>query len=179
MPFSDLKREQRRRLVVHAASETAALFSADILKRTGVHQAVMANPREDVFSAFVKTYELQVDCFKAKHGYKDGELINNAKIAGLMLRALLLDGTTDDFFVISPRVAHTGVVVKVALVFSWVLTCAILGIDRAKMRAHAPGYFDDFLAAIWHTDNPEPELLCLAMDSLWTAFGHRFVSFED
>ncbi|MBC7951507.1 MAG: hypothetical protein H7Z12_06740 [Rhodospirillaceae bacterium] len=179
MPFTESKREQRRRLVVYAASETAALFSADLLKCTGSHQAVMASQREDVFSAFVAAYEFQVDCFKAKHAYKDGELINNAKITGLMLRTLLLSETADEFFVISPRFANTGIIVHVVLVFCWVLTCAILGIDRNKMRAHSPGYFDDFLAAIWHTDNPEPELLCLSMDSLWTAFGHRHVVFAD
>ncbi|MBC7906631.1 MAG: hypothetical protein H7Y60_07785 [Rhodospirillaceae bacterium] len=166
-------------MVVIAASETAALFSANLLKCTGSHQAVMANPRDSVFSEFVTAYEVQVDCFKAKHGYKDGELINNAKIAGLMLRTLLLSESADEFFVISQRFANTGIIVQVVLVFCWVLTCAILGIDRNKMMVHSPGYFDDFLAAIWHTDNPEPELLCLAMDSLWTAFGHRHVVYAD
>lgn len=176
MPLSPSKLLRRLRLIEGSAREIATLFSAEFQQRYGIPNAVTVTADPGLLESIVAAYDREVDRFKAFHGYRPGERINSAKIAGLLVRVMIRDGIDGLFIVTHPRLAGRGLELSAGVYFVWHVVCAILAIAQDKLP---PNFRRDFLGAIVECNDPSPELLCLTMAAIRTAFGDPAVNRVD
>lgn len=100
------KVEARRHLLVDVGFSTAAYWSRRIEKTDGIKDAVVFQEKHALLESIVTRYfALSVAGFKDRHEFPEGERINNAKIAALMVKRCLDDGS-HRLFSIAPQV-HT------------------------------------------------------------------------
>jgi hypothetical protein len=137
---------------------------------------VIPSPQDEVFRAIVRAYDVEVDRFKQAHGYASGQRINNAKIAGLLVRVMIRDGIENVFVVPHERLKNHGIEVAAMVFFVWHITCAILAIRRDSLP---PDFRRDFMGAVSGCDDASPELICLATAAVRTAFGDPAVALHD
>lgn len=176
MPLSSSKLQARFHLLRKSAAETAALFSARIEADTAIREAVIPCPDDDAFWELVRAYDREVDRFKRAHEYADGQRINNAKIAGLLVRVMVRDGIDGLFVVPHDRFKDSGLDVAAGFFFVWHLTCAVLAIGQDRLPKD---FRRDFMGAIAGCEDVSPELICLAMSAIRTAFGDPAVTLQD
>jgi len=176
MPLGPLKLQSRLRLIRASVRETAALFSREFQQNHNIPNAVAVTGNPALLEGIVAAYDREVDRFKAFHGYGPGDRINSAKIAALLVRVMVRDGIDGIFIIADPRLAGRGIDFSVGVYFVWHVVCAILAIQQGKLPEN---FRRDFQAAILECNDPSPELLCLTMAAIRTAFGDSTVNPED
>lgn len=93
-PIYQFKVEARRHLLVDVGLSTAAYWSERIEAKEGVKGAVTFLKDHGLVESIVTRYfGLSVAGFKKRHEFSEGERINNAKIAALMVKRCLQDGS--------------------------------------------------------------------------------------
>ncbi len=176
MGLSPQRQLSRVRLLQKSAAETAALFNAKLSGGASPTPIILPTTDASVLEGIVTAYSHEVRRFKTAHRFPGGRRINNGKIAGLMTRILIRDGIDDLFVVVDPAFYGKGIDVAAGTFFVWHLACSIIAVDRDRMPADLR---DDFLGAITVCDDASPELLCLALTALRTAFGDLKTRYED
>ena len=84
----------RRHLVVGIGKSTAKFWSDRILESEGIGNAVSFLDDHVLIDSIVSRYfALSVSGFKKRHEFPEGDRINNAKIAALMVKRCLTDGS--------------------------------------------------------------------------------------
>lgn len=166
------KIRRRVALVQKVANEAATFMNEWFQKNHSVPNAV-STVHERTYEVYVRRYFDNLELFRKRHRYPDGRLVNNAKIAGLMLKTML-DGSAHDFFVVTDMAERKGARVLLTGFFAFELVCAILGVK--KLSVHH--FREDFLMLVNHYD-ADAEWICFAMDAIWHGYGDQKVKLTD
>lgn len=137
-PIYSFKVPARRHLIARVGQSVASYWSELILEKDGVANGVRFQDQHPLIDRIVSRYfGLSVAGFKQRHHFPEGDRINNAKIAALMIKRCIADGA-ERLFVLDPAVDSVRRRDLVHGDFLYRLLMTVVEATPAKLRQAVP-----------------------------------------
>lgn len=170
----DLRALKRRTLLVSAGNATARLMTLVVADKHGPGDPIRFSAADSVLDGIVRRYFGKVDAFKGENGFRNGDLINFSKIAGIFT-LILLDERDAPLFEMPNRLVGSAYEGLMLPFYIYVLIGSILSLDLPRVDDEVES---DFLRCLTlHPDiRADGDWLCWSMKLFQIAYGDPALS---
>lgn len=128
----DSRELRRRRLIVEVGEQTARVVSDEIRQRHGTDVHIRFNAHALCIDQIIERYFRRVDAFKDDNDFREGDLINFSKIAGLFT-ITILEHKNEPLFSLSKTIADSVYERIMVPLFVYRLIGSILSLDLTRI----------------------------------------------